>query len=405
MIDSYNNVTGCITQKKGFYYTVVYITEIKNGKKVRIPKWKNTGLKEAVRNRKKAEMLLEERIFQYRNGYTQVDTNILMVDYVNRFLEKNKRDWADTTYSGYLNRGKYITFYFSNVRVKDISIKDINDFLDYLLKDGCIKTYKTKKKQGLSHRTVKDIKAFLNMVLEDAQQEGIIPKNPTEQATLSKKRIRADEYKKEEDLFFSYEECMQFLEVSKGHELYELFYFTMCLGLRRSEVVGLKWDNINLEKKQLSIASTVTKGTQINRENSAKSKSSNRTYPLSERQCEVLKGIKQKQIDNKKLFGDEYKDSDYVFTHIDGSLYHPDYPTKAFKKIIEKNTTLPQDIHFHGLRASCVSLLVEQGLGIKQIQEWVGHSDIATTQKYYLKIKSAESKRDISSKMDNLITI
>ena len=77
----------------------------------------------------------------------------------------------------------------------------------------------------------------------------------------------------------------------------------------------------------------------------------------------------------------------------------------AFKKIIEKNPTLPQGIHFHGLRASCVSLLVEQGLGIKQIQEWVGHSDIATTQKYYLKIKSAESKRDISSKMDNLITI
>ena len=405
MKDSYGNVNGCITEKKGILYAVIYVYQIKDGKKIRKPIWKSTGLKDTIKNRKKAEQLLDDWIFQYSNGHSAVDMNISMNDYIKRFLEAKKRDWADTTYSGYVNRGKYITDYFSNVRVKDISIKDINDFLDYLLNEGRIKNCKSKEKQGLSLRTVKDIKAFLNMVLDEAQQESIIPKNPTEQATLSKKMVRTNEYTKEEDLFFSYEECMQFLEVSKGHELYELFYFTMCFGLRRSEALGLKWDNINLEKKQLSIVSTVTKGTEINRENSVKSKSSNRTYPLSDRQCEIFKRIKQKQNDNRKLFGDEYKDSDYVFTHIDGSLYYPDYPTKAFKKIIEKNPTLPQGIHFHGLRASCVSLLVEQGLGIKQIQEWVGHSDIATTQKYYMKIKSVESKRDISNRMDNLIAI
>lgn len=405
MKDSYGNVNGCITGKKGILYVVIYVYQIENGKKKRKAIWKSTSLKDTIRNRKKAELLLDEWIFQYSNGHCAVDMNINMNDYVKRFLEAKKRDWADTTYSGYLNRGKYITDYFSDVRVKDISIKDINDFLDYLLNEGRIKNCKSKEICGLSLRTVKDIKAFLNMVLDEAQQESIIPKNPTQQATLSKKMVRTNEYAKEEDLFFSYEECIRFLKLCKGHELYELFYFTMYFGLRRSEALGLKWENIDLNKAELCIASTVTKGTSINRENSVKSKSSNRTYPLSDRQCAILREMKQRQNDNRKLFGDEYIDSDYVFTHADGSLYYPDYPTKAFKKIIKKDITLPQEIHFHGLRTSCVSLLVKQGLGIKQIQEWVGHSDIATTQKYYMKIKSAESKRDISNKMDSLIVI
>lgn len=404
MKDSYGNVNGCITEKKGILYAVIYIYQIDNGKKIRKSIWKSTKLPDNMRNRKKAEQLLNEWMFEYSNGHLAVDININMSDYVKRYLESNKRDWADTTYSGYFNRGKYITEFFSDVRVRDISVKDINDFFDYLLNGGRIKSIKSNKK-GLSLRTVKDIKAFLNMVLCQAKDEGIIPKNPAEQATLSKRLVRTDEYTKEEDLFFSYEECVRFLELCKGHELYELFYFTMYFGLRRSEVLGLKWENIDLDKAELSIISTVTKGTGINRENSVKTKSSNRTYPLSQRQCEILAQIKQRQTDNKKIFGQDYIDSDYVFTHTDGSLYYPDYPTKAFKKIIKKDLTLPQGIHFHGLRASCVSLLVKQGFEIKQIQEWVGHSDIATTQKYYLKIKSAESKREVSNKMDNLIAI
>ncbi len=72
--------------------------------------------------------------------------------------------------------------------------------------------------------------------------------------------------------------------------------------------------------------------------------------------------------------------NDYVFKHADGSLYYPDYPTKAFRKIIKKIQELPQRITFHGLRSSCVSILVRQNMDVKSIQKWVGHTDIDTTQ-------------------------
>lgn len=95
--------------------------------------------------------------------------------------------------------------------------------------------------------------------------------------------------------------------------------------------------------------------------------------------------------------------NDYVFKHADGSLYYPDYPTKAFAKIIRANPDLPQDITFHGLRSSCVSILVHKGVDVKTIQKWVGHADINTTLKIYAKVKDKEAKKQASESMDDLI--
>ena len=106
---------------------------------------------------------------------------------------------------------------------------------------------------------------------------------------------------------------------------------------------------------------------------------------------------------NRKLSGENYIENDYIFKHADGSLYHPDYPTKAFKKCIRKIPELPQSITFHGLRKSCVSILVKMGLDLKAIQEWVGHRDIKTTLAIYYKIKEREAKLEVSEKLNEKI--
>lgn len=155
----------------------------------------------------------------------------------------------------------------------------------------------------------------------------------------------------------------------------------------------------------MRILHSVTKGTTVIFKNSAKTEASNRKYPLTDEQINMFRQLKAREIANRKLFGEEYKDSDYVFKHVDGSLYYPDYPSKAFRKLIQRNPDLPQDISFHGLRKSCVSILVHEGMDVKSIQKWVGHADIDTTLRIYAKVKDKEAKNEILQTMTGIIPI
>lgn len=155
----------------------------------------------------------------------------------------------------------------------------------------------------------------------------------------------------------------------------------------------------------MRINHTVTKGTTITRANTTKTASSERVYPLTDEQVNMFRRLREKELANRKLCGNGYFDSDYIFKHTDGSLYYPDYPTKAFGKLIKKIPDLPQEITFHGLRSSCVSILVHQGKDIKSIQDWVGHADVDTTLRIYAKVKDKEAKRDVSDTMTGVIRI
>ena len=187
--------------------------------------------------------------------------------------------------------------------------------------------------------------------------------------------------------------------------LYELFYLTLFFGLRREEILGLRWSAIDFKSKTMSINHTVTKGTTVNRSNTTKTISSARDYPLNDEQLEMFLKLKEKEDSNRTFFGNTYIENDYIFKHIDGTLYYPDYPTKQFKKLIKQHPELPQSITFHGLRSSCVSILVHRGMDVKSIQKWVGHADIDTTLRIYAKVKDKESKKEVSETMNGIIPL
>ena len=143
----------------------------------------------------------------------------------------------------------------------------------------------------------------------------------------------------------------------------------------------------------------------INRLNDTKTESSDRFYPLTDEQVDMFVRLKKKEDANRKLFGKDYFDSDYIFKHEDGTLYYPDYPSKSFRKLIKKIPELPQSIKFHGLRKSCVSILVHEDMDVKSIQKWVGHRDINTTLKIYAKVKEKEAKMKVSDTMKDIIML
>ena len=385
-----------IQGKHGFLYIVKSTTVVEDGKRKTKTKWIPTFLKDIPENVKKAEEIRDALLETPENTTpTSGSNNTSVSDYIDMFLSAKKRTLADTTYSTYSYRGKRIKDYFGNTLLSDVTKEMVEEFLDALFKES-----------KLSHETVKDTRRFFNSAMASAAEDRLRHNNPVTDAKINKQL--AAEYtkdKNDDDDFFSYDEVLVFLEAAKEHPLYELFYITVFFGLRREEVLGLKWSSINFRKKTLKITHTVTKGTNINRLNTTKTDASARKYPLSDSQIELLKYLKKQEDEYKVLFGNAYQDNDYIFKHPDGKLYHPDYPSKAFRKLIKRTPGLPQGITLHGLRKSCVSILVHDNMDLKSIQNWVGHKDIETTMKIYAEVKDKEAKNSVSEHLGDIIPI
>lgn len=382
-----------IQGKKGYLYIILSQSVIKNGVRKTEKKWIPTHLADTPENVKKASAA---RTKMLNNDSDELpDRNASLSDFTDRILSKKKREVSDTTYSGYFYRAKRIKEFFGDTRVRDVNKRMVESFLDDLFE-----TY------HLQPRTAKDVKVFFGNIMEQAVINGLISYNPVKEVVLNK--TLATKYAKNkntDDEFFSYEEAQLFLSKVIDHELYELFYLTLFFGLRREEILGLKWSAIDFKNQTMRIDHTVTKGLTITRANTTKTVSSAREYPLTDEQIEMFRQLRKKERTNKRLCGNRYFDSDYIFKHADGTFYYPDYPTKAFGKLIKKIPELPQGITFHGLRISCVSILVHQGMDVKSIQKWVGHADIDTTLRIYAKVKDKETKREISNAMNDVIPL
>lgn len=153
-------------------------------------------------------------------------------------------------------------------------------------------------------------------------------------------------------------------------------------GLRRSEILGLKWSAIDFRKKTININHTVVRVKTTNAEDSTKTQSSKRTLNLFSTAEKCLQQIKQEQEYNKKFFKADYKNTEgYIFTWEDGSPYDPNYISCLFCKAT-KEFGRPE-ITLHKLRHSCASMLINKGWDIKKLQYWLGHTDTQTTLNIY----------------------
>ena len=381
-----------IQGRKGRLYYIITQQEVIDGKKISKRVWCATGLPDKDENISKAVEMREKRLSSAGSALS-VDRDVPMKTYVNLYLAKKRRTIADTTYSGYFYRGNRIIDFFDEIKVRSVSKVNVEQFMDHLITD-C----------ESQERTVKDIKTLLSGIMDQAVRDGLIAINPVKEATMNKTLVlKHAKVKNDDDDFFSFKEAQLFLTIAESHELYELFFVTLFFGLRREEVLGLRWSCVDFDAKEFRVNHTVTKGMTVNRVNSTKTATSARTYPLTEEQVKMFKHLKAKETENRDLFGSAYHDNDYIFKHEDGSLYYPDYPTKAFGKLIKAHPELPQGITFHGLRKSCVSILVHEGYDVKRIQKWVGHADIDTTLKIYAKVKDKEAKQEILNGMNNII--
>lgn len=129
-----------------------------------------------------------------------------------------------------------------------------------------------------------------------------------------------------------------------------------------------------------------------------KNASSYRSFPLVSEIKDMLISEKKRQEQNRKEFGKAYTKSPYIFVWDDGRPYTPDYVSHHFKRLLKKHNL--QHIRFHDLRHSCASILLSQGYGLKDVQEWLGHADIKMTANIYGHL-DIERKKSIANAMAN----
>ena len=243
-----------------------------------------------------------------------------------------------------------------------------------------IQQFYTEKLKTVKPNSVIHYHAVIHQALKYAMKTDLVSQNVA---------MKVDRPKKNDfqPVFLDAIELQHLFEVVKGTKL-ELPVLTATFyGLRRGEVCGLKWDAIDFERGTLTIKRTVTSiqvdgKTQIIEQNSAKTKSSMRTLPLVGRFREYFQQVKEAQELNKEVCGNcyNYEYDGFVFVDELGERMKPDYLTGYFPKYIEKHGM--KRMRFHDLRHSCASLLLANGVPLKQIQEWLGHSDFSTTGKY-----------------------
>ena len=197
--------------------------------------------------------------------------------------------------------------------------------------------------------------------------------------------------------FFSESELNTLFDKSENDPLNLVILLTAFYGLRRSEVLGLKWSAIDFENKTITIKHTIVEvklngKNQILGKDRTKTNSSHRTLPLTDEVINALNNARKQQKYYKRKLKKSYitKYEEYVCLKTDGSLIKPDYVTRHFPLLL-KNSGL-RHIRFHDLRHSCASLLLARNIPMKAIQEWLGHSDFSTTANIYAHL-------DINSKL------
>ena len=371
-----NNVTGSLKEIDGVYYIVLnYKDKDGNYKHKRI----NTKL--TVRgNKKAAEQQLQEALenFSIEEKQEKKPVNkIKLMDYIEEYVKSRKAVVEPTTYKSYLVSVDIEKRYFGDKLLKDITYKDILAFYEYL------KEERNNKNITLKHHAV-----VMSPALRQAYRDDLIPKNPFEFMPKIKKE-------KHKMVYYTKEELEDMFKITDATSLGLIVRVAAFYGFRRSEVLGLKWKAIDFDKKQISIEHKVTEvDNVVYQKDKLKTDASFRTLPLLKEIEELLLKRKAEIEKNKKLYGKSYisKYDEYVFVDDYGELIKPKFVTDTFKKILKKNNL--KRIRFHDLRHSCASLLLANGVPMKNIQEWLGHANFSTTADVY-------SHLDYSSKMQS----
>ena len=383
-------VAGHLTLKNGRYYAVL---NYRNAGGQRKTKWIALGLPEKGNKRKaEAELARIRAEFEPPKEVGDLSSDMLFADYLLEWLEIAKGRLAVATYSSYAAMiKKPVGPYFRqrNLTLRELEARHLQMFYSEMLRK-------------VKPNTVIHYHAIIHSALKYAVKTDMLVQNVAD-------KVDRPEKNSFQPVFLSAEEMQKMFEALRGTKLELPVLVAAFYGFRRGEVLGLKWDAIDFERDTITIKHIVTNAKidgkcEIVCADRAKTKSSLRSLPLVSNIREKLLALREQQKENRRVCGNCYskKYDGYVFVDAMGNIFNPRSVTANFSKLLEQNGL--RHIRFHDLRHSCASLLLANDVPLKQIQEWLGHSDIGTTANIYSHL-DYKSKITSANVMDNILTL
>lgn len=334
-----------------------------------------------------AEVVAKINEYQYKQDKGDlVDSNTIKLgEWIQEWLKEYKGNLRQTTRENYDNmiQTHILTHSISKIQIQKLSTSHIQKFMNEKSKEKRIiikENKKTTSNENISPRTVNLLHFLISSSLEQAIRNELITKNPAKyckKLANEKKEIKA----------LTTEQVIALLETAQKHELYPALVIALHTGLRRGEVLGLTWENINFDEDTMNITQSLVKikgGTKLQE---PKTKSSKRILPMTDTVIELLSINKQK--------------TGLIFQTRNNQPVHP----RSFQRTFStwcKNAGLPKETRLHDLRHTFATNIINAGIDIKTAQSLTGHADTRTLLDIYAHTVTA-SQRNAANIINGLI--
>lgn len=265
----------------------------------------------------------------------------------------------------------HITPHLGSEPIQALTPARLNAFYADLLASG-----RVDGAGGLSPKSVRYVHGILRKALADAVRWNVAQRNVADLAdppklTGSHREMRT----------WTADELRAFLKLVAGERLHAAFVLAATTGLRRGEILGLRWSDVDLDASRLAVRQAIVSVAYEIKFSEPKTARSRRSVALDGRTLAVLRAWRKTQLEERMLLGDDYVDSGLVFTREDGRYIHPDRLSQLFERLVA-SSELPR-IRLHDLRHTHATLALAAGVHPKVVSERLGHSTVAFTLDVY----------------------
>jgi integrase len=358
-----NTVNGYVAKRRGRFYAVIYEgLDPVTGRERR--RWHPAGTDRAAAQHLAARLAAEEQ------GRADAVRSLTFGAYLTgQWLPAKKLQLAASTYRGYeRNVQRHIVPALGRVGLRRLRHHHIEALYDQLLSPSL-------ERPALAPKTVYEIHLVVRGCLADAVRRGLLTRN----VALLARSPRLKAIPRTEGQSWTDAQLRQFLRTAAGHRFFPLLWVAAMTGMRRSEVLGLKWNDVDFTKRRLGLnRGLVAIGYDLH-ETRGKTRTSRRSIDLDTTTLDVLAGWGAFQHATLAAVG--LQSDGWVFTDGDGDPIHPHALSQAFERIARR-AGVPV-IRLHDLRHTHGSLLIKEGVPVKVVSERLGHANIAFTIETY----------------------
>ncbi|MGH8983939.1 MAG: tyrosine-type recombinase/integrase [Acidimicrobiia bacterium] len=362
------------TAKKGNrYYAVIYEgVDPATGKEHR--RWYPAGTR-----RGDAEKLVTELVKRMNDGAYRPPEKTTLASYLtNKWLPAQRSQLRPSTFDSYRRTIElHVLPAIGNVPLAKLAPEDLDALYARLLESG--RRNASGAGAGLSPTSVRYVHRIVRKALGDALRKGTIPRNPATLADPPKAGAREEPGKQMR--VWTAAQLQSFLKHAGPERLGPAYFLAANTGMRRGEVLGLRWDDVDLASKRIHVCQAITSVAYHLRIADVKTNAARRTIDIDGPVVRVLQAWRRRLAEERLLVGPAYEDGRLVFPRPDGSPIHPELFSRTFDRLVA-GAGLPA-IRLHDLRHTHATLLLKAGVPAKVVSERLGHASPGFTLNVY----------------------